>query len=163
VLWHPSAYAAKTMAGMKAEIEVAATALKTELIFAGAEGLQDVTSALSFVAAQRPDGFVVFPSPMLYGEYRRIVDMAMTHRLPGIYAAREGVELGGLLSYGVNLADLSRQTAPYIDRILKGAKPTDLPIERPVKFELLINLKSAKTLGIVIPPMLIARADEVID
>lgn len=163
VLWHPGAYAAKTMSGMKAEIDAAAASLKTELLFAGADAPQDVAAAVSSMAGQKPDGFVVFPSPMLYGEYPRIVEMTAKHRLPGVYAAREGVELGGLLSYGVNLTDLSRQTAPYIDKILRGATPSDLPIEQPTKFELLFNLKAAKVLGLDIPPMLIARADEVIE
>jgi putative ABC transport system substrate-binding protein len=106
---------------------------------------------------------IVFPSPMLFGQYSRIVTFAASKRLPAMYAAREGVELGGLVSYGVNLPDLSRATATYLDKILKGAKPSELPIQQPTKFELVINLKAAKTLGLTVPPTLLAQADEVIE
>jgi putative tryptophan/tyrosine transport system substrate-binding protein len=104
----------------------------------------------------------VFPSTMLFAERRRIVDLATKHRLPSMSVAREFVELGGLLSYGASITDLSRRAATYVDKILKGAKPGDLPVEQPSKFELLINLKTAKALGLTIPPSLLGRADEVI-
>lgn len=100
---------------------------------------------------------------MLYAEYSRIVGIAAEKRLPTIYAAREGVELGGLMSYGANLAHLARQTASYVDRILRGAKPADLPVQQPTKFELVINLKTAKVLSLEIPPKVLALADEVIE
>ena len=112
---------------------------------------------------ERADGLVVFPSPMLYSQYARIVPFAAGSRLPAMYAAREGVELGGLVSYGANLPDLSRTTAAFLDRILKGAKPAELPVQQPTKFELVINLKTAKALGIEMPDRLIALADEVIE
>ena len=89
--------------------------------------------------------------------------MAADERLPTIFAAREGVELGGLMSYGANLPDLSRQTALYVDKILKGAKPAELPVQRPTKFELVINLKAAKALGLTITPDFLLIADEVIE
>ena len=91
-----------------------------------------------------------------------IVDFATRTRLPSIFANRESVELGGLISYGVNLADISRRAATYVDKILKGAKPADLPVEQPTNFELVINLKTAKTLGLSVPQSLLLRADEVI-
>jgi putative ABC transport system substrate-binding protein len=100
---------------------------------------------------------------MLFAEYGRIVSIVAEKRLPTIYAAREGVELGGLMSYGANLADLARQTASYVDKILKGAKPAELPVQQPTKFELVINLKAAKAIGLDIAPTMLTRADEVIE
>jgi putative tryptophan/tyrosine transport system substrate-binding protein len=100
---------------------------------------------------------------MLYAEYKRIVAFAAGSRLPGMGAAREFAALGGLASYGVNLSDLSRQTARHVDQILKGTKPLALPVEQPTKFELVINLIAAKAMGLDLPGDLLARADEVIE
>src|SRR5262249_35247922 len=102
-------------------------------------------------------------SPMLFGEYRHIVSIAANNRMPAMGAAREFVDLGGLISYGANLPDLARQSAKYVDKIMKGAKPAELPVEQPTKFELVVNLKMAKPLALTIPPTLLARADEVIE
>jgi putative ABC transport system substrate-binding protein len=100
---------------------------------------------------------------MFFSERRRLVDMAAKHRLPAVYIVREFVDAGGLMSYGPDLADLFRRTATYVDKILKGAKPGDLPVEQPTKFELVINLKAAKALGLTIPPSVLGRADEVVE
>jgi putative ABC transport system substrate-binding protein len=100
---------------------------------------------------------------MLFAEYPRIAHLAADSRLPAIFAAREGAAAGGLMAYGANLPDLFRQTALYAQKILRGAKPADLPVEQPTKFELVINLKTAKSLGLEVSPTLLARADEVIE
>jgi putative ABC transport system substrate-binding protein len=99
---------------------------------------------------------------MFGSERRRLVDLAAKNRLPTVYSFREYVDAGGLMSYGPNLADMNRRAATYVDRILKGAKPGDLPVEQPRKFELVINLKAAKALGLTVPPSVLGRADEVI-
>jgi putative ABC transport system substrate-binding protein len=100
---------------------------------------------------------------MFSSERRRLVDLAAKTRLPAVYPQRDFVDAGGLMAYGPNLADLFRRTATYVDKILKGAKAADLPIEQPTKFELVINLKTAKALGLTIPPSLLQRADQVIE
>jgi len=163
VLWHPRAYGERTMAGMVKEIESAAQTLGTSLQFVPAAGPDDLGLAFAAMAKARPDALIVFPSPMLYGHYARIVSFAASNRLPAFYAAREGVELGGLASYGVNLPDLYRATAVYLDKVLKGAKPAELPVQQPTKFELVINLKTARALGLTITRDFQLIADEVIE
>ena len=163
VLWHPRAYGERTMAGMLKEIESAAQTLGTKLQLVPAAGPDDLETAFSAMTKERADAFIVFPSPILFAQYPRIVTLAANNRLPAIYAAREGVELGGLASYGVNLPDLSRATAAYLDKILKGAKPAELPIQQPTKFELVINLKTARALGLTISRDFLLITDEVIE
>jgi len=105
----------------------------------------------------------VLPSNRFLREHRRLVDLAAKHRLPAVYTSREFVDAGGLMSYGANEPDLFRRAAHYVDKILKGAKPGDLPVEQPTKFELVINRKTAKTLGLTIPQSVLERADQTIE
>jgi ABC-type uncharacterized transport system substrate-binding protein len=163
VLWHPRAYADGTMTGMLKEAEQAAQTLGMHLQFVPAANPDDITSALSVITRDRVDALCVFPSPILFAEYSRIAGMAADKRLPAIYAAREGAEEGGLMSYGANLPDLARQTAVYVDKILKGGKPADLPVQQPTKFELVINLKTARALGLTISRDFLLIADEVLE
>jgi len=150
------------MARMLKEIESAGQSLGAKLQLVPAASPDDLGGAFDIMTKERADGLVVFPSPMLFSQYSRIVTFAANNRLPAIYAAREGVELGGLVSYGVNLPNLSRATAVYLDKILKGAKPAELPVQQPTKFELVINLKAARSLGLTINRDILLIADEVI-
>ncbi len=113
--------------------------------------------------SERADAVLVFPSSMFFVERRRIVDLAAKHRLPSMSVAREFVELGGLIAYGASITDSIRRAAIYVDKILRGAKPADLPVEQPTKFELVINLKTAKALGLTIPQSVLVRADQIIE
>jgi putative ABC transport system substrate-binding protein len=151
------------MAGMLKEVESAAQSLGTKLQLVPAAGPDDLTGGFAAMTRERAEALILFPSPILFGLYPRIVALAANNRLPAMYAAREGAALGGLASYGVNLPNLSRATAIYLEKILKGAKPAELPVQQPTKFELVINLKTAKALGLDVPLRLQQRADEVIE
>ena len=124
-----------------------------------AEGLDTVFAALS---KELPDGLFVGGGALMTTHRKQIVGFALTKRLPSVFTDREAVEAGGLLYYGANLADSYRRAALYVDKILKGAKPAELPVEQPTKFELIINLKTAKQIGVTIPPNVLARADRLI-
>ena len=124
-----------------------------------ADGFEKVFAALS---KQRPDGLYVGGGPLMYPNRKRIADLALKSRLPSMYVRREFVDAGGLMYYGADIADSYRRVAYYVDRILKGAKPADLPVEQPTKFELVINLKTAKQIGLTIPPEVLARANRLI-
>ncbi|TAK05910.1 ABC transporter substrate-binding protein, partial [bacterium] len=110
----------------------------------------------------RADAVLVLQSPVFVNERTQLADLAVKGRLPAIYDRREFVDDGGLMCYGTNFADLSRRAATYVDKILKGSKPADLPVEQPTKFELVINLKTAKQIGVIIPQSVLFRADKVI-
>jgi len=161
VLWHPGAYGERTMNDMLKQAEAAGLTLRLQLQFVAVRDPDQLDLAFSTIEA--PDAMMVFPSPMLFTERRRIVDLATKHRLPLISMGKEFVELGGLMSYGADITDFVRRGATYVDKILKGAKPADLPVEQPTKYQLFINLKTAKQLGIEIPEKLLAQADEVIE
>jgi putative tryptophan/tyrosine transport system substrate-binding protein len=124
-----------------------------------ADGFEKVFAALS---KQRPDGLYVGGGPLMYPNRKRIADLALKSRLPSMYVRREFVDAGGLMYYGADLADSYRRVAYYVDRILKGAKPADLPVEQPTKFELVINLKTARQIGLTIPQSMLYRADKVL-
>ena len=162
-LWHPNAYGERTMCDMIAETESAARTLRLELPRVAVRGPDEFEEAFSTIAAQRPDALLVFPSPMLFTERGRIVALATRYRMPSMAMGREFAELGGLMSYGANIYDLVRRSATYADKIIRGAKPADLPVEQPTKFELVINPATAKALGLTIPPTLLPLADEVIE
>ena len=126
----------------------------------GPEGFERVFAALT---AERPDALYVAGSPLMLAHRKRIAAFALQHRFPSVYEWREAVvEDGGLMSYGTSNADLSRRAAISVDKILKGANPADLPVEQPMKFELVLNLQTAKALDLTIPPLLLFQADEVI-
>ena len=124
-----------------------------------ADGFEKVFAALN---KQRPDGLYVAPSALMTANEKRIVDFALKSRLPSMYTRGESVDAGGLMYYGADLADSYRRVAYYVDRILKGAKPADLPVEQPMKFEFVVNLKAAKQISLTIPPEVLARANRVI-
>jgi putative ABC transport system substrate-binding protein len=162
-LWHPNAYNERTMAGVLNEFEVAARTLGLQLQLVPAVGPDDFVGAFAAMAREHADALIVMPSPMLFGEYRRIVSISANSRLPAMGAAREFADFGGLMSYGANLPDLARQTATYVDKILKGANPAELPVEQPIKFELVINLKTARELGLTIRREFLLVADDVVE
>ncbi|HEV2056383.1 MAG TPA: ABC transporter substrate-binding protein [Methylomirabilota bacterium] len=162
VLWQPGVFAENTMRSMREETEVAARALRVQMQFIEARRPDDLERAFAAMREARIAALLVFPSPMLFEARGRIAEHAAKRRLPAVYPWREGPEAGGLMSYATNFPDMYRRAATYVDKILKGAKPADLPVEQPTKFELVINLKTAKALGLTIPPSLLARADEVI-
>jgi ABC-type uncharacterized transport system substrate-binding protein len=163
VLQHPGAAAERTEKDLLKAAEVAGRALGVRLQFVEARGPADFDGAFSEMTRARAGALTVLPSAMLFGERRRLVDLAAKSRLPAVYSAGEYVDAGGLMVYGPNNADLFRRAAAYVDKILKGAKPADLPVEQPTKFELVINLKTAKALGLTIPQTLLLRADQVIE
>ena len=162
-LWHPAAYGKRTIEGMLRETETAAQSLGLQLQLVPALGPGDLDGAFITMTRGHADAVILLPSPMLYGEHKHIVELAAKSRLPAMYAAREFVEDGGLMSYGASLPDLFRRAATYVDKILKGANPADLPVEQPTKLEFVFNLKTAKELGLVIPREFLLLADEVIE
>ena len=144
------------------ELETAAQELKIKLQYLDVLKLNDIETAFRAAGKERADAVIVLSNSMLTSQRRQIIDLAVKSRLPASYARPEFVESGGLMTYGVSLIDNSRRAASYVDKILKGANPADLPVEQPKKFELIVNLKAAKQIGLTIPPNALARADRVI-
>jgi ABC-type uncharacterized transport system substrate-binding protein len=162
-LWQPGAVGDRTEKDMLNEAKVAARALGVRLQFVAARGPADLDRAFSEMIRARADALTVLTSSVLFDKRRRLVDLAAKNRLPTVYPWREAVDAGGLMAYGPDLVDLLRRVATYVDKILKGTKPGDLPVEQPMKFELVINMKTAKALGLTIPQTLLLRADQVIE
>jgi len=144
------------------EMELAAGAFKVQLQYVDVLDLKDIETAFRAVSKGRADAVLVLGNPIFLSQRIQITDLAVKSRLPAIYERPEYVDDGGLMTYGVNINELYRRAATYVDKILKGAKPADLPVEQPKKFELIINLKAAKQIGLTIPPSMLARADKVI-
>jgi putative ABC transport system substrate-binding protein len=160
VLWNPDA--PSHTPALKA-LEEAARPFQLQLQTIAARTGADLESAFSAMARAHAQAVLVFPYGTYSAERQRMAELAIRYRLPTIFAVRDHVEAGGLMSYGPDYSDLVRRGAVYVDKILRGAKPADLPIEQPTKFELVINLKTAKALGLTIPPSLLLRADQVIE
>jgi putative tryptophan/tyrosine transport system substrate-binding protein len=144
------------------EVELAARAFKLQLQYLDVLDPKDIETAFRAASNGRADGVLVLNSPVFASSRTQVVDLAMKSRLPAIYYSSEFVEDGGLMTYSTSLTDLRRRASAYVDKILKGAKPGDIPIEQPTKFELVINLKTAKQIGLTIPQRVLARADRVI-
>jgi putative ABC transport system substrate-binding protein len=163
VLWQPGAVGERTERDTLKGAEVAARALGVRPPFVEARGPADIDRAFSDMTRARAGALAVWTTAMFAAERRRLVALAAKHRLPAVYTLGEFVDAGGLMSYGHSQADLNRRAATYVDKILKGAKPADLPVEQPTKFDLVINLTTAKALALKIPPSLLARADHVVE
>jgi putative ABC transport system substrate-binding protein len=159
VLWNPSNPAS---AEALAEAERLAPSLSIKVIPVGIRNPAEMEAALGMIERDRPDAVQVQPTAPMFELRRRIMEFAAANRVPSVSFQREMAEAGGLMSYGPSQVDMYRRAAAYVDKILKGTKPADLPVEQPTKFELIINLKTAKALGLTIPPSLLGRADEVI-
>jgi putative ABC transport system substrate-binding protein len=160
VLWNPDI---STLAPTIKDVHAAARSLELKLQPLEARGPAELESAFSAMARERVDGLLVIVDSVFSFHRAQLVDLAARSRLPAAYTNRQPVEAGGLMSYGPSFADLWHRAAGYVDRILKGAKPGDLPFEQPTKYELVVNLKTARALGITIPQSVILRADQVIE
>jgi putative ABC transport system substrate-binding protein len=143
-------------------MEAAAKALGLKLLSLEVRSLDDFEGAFARAEREGAQALITTPNPLINTQQRRVLDFAAKNRLPAMYQTNEWVEAGGLMSYAPNFTDLWRRAADLADKILKGAKPADLPVEQPTKFEFLVNLKTAKQIGVTIPPNVLARADRVI-
>ena len=161
VMWNPEVRGA--LLDFK-ELEGPARSLRLQIQSIEVSRADDVAAAFAAIIEARAEALIVItPNPVAFANRGQLASLALKNRLPSMYGGRDYVDAGGLMAYGPNTPDLNRRAAAYVDRILKGAKPADLPVEQPTKFELIINLKTAKALGLTIPPSLLARADQVIE
>jgi len=163
ILWQPNGFVERTRLDVRKGAERAGRALGMPLQFVEARAPEDFERAFLDMTRARVSAVIVVVTAMFVQQRRRLVELAAKSRLPAVYGARESVDAGGLMSYGPDLADSYRRSGTYVDKILKGAKPADLPVEQPTTYELVINLKTAKALGLTIPPTLLQRADQVIE
>jgi putative ABC transport system substrate-binding protein len=145
------------------EAEAAAQALGVRLQTLEARNPQEIDSAFAALTSERAGALLILPDGVFLSQRSQIAELAAKRRLPSMYLVREYAEAGGLMSYGPNFLDLMRRAAIFVDKILKGAKPADLPVAQPTTFELVINLRTAKAIGLTIPPSLLQRADQIID
>jgi putative ABC transport system substrate-binding protein len=145
------------------ETESAAKLLGIDIQSLRVKGPDELAGALEAIRSQHPDAAITIEDPLTVDQRQQITDFMSAHRVPAIYGLREFAQVGGLMTYGAALSDLFRRSATYVDKILKGAKPGDLPVQQPTKFEFVINLKAAKKVGLEVPATLLARADEVIE
>jgi ABC-type uncharacterized transport system substrate-binding protein len=157
-LWEPGRSRGKRLTDM----EAAAKALGVKLLSLEVRGLDDFDRAFARAKRDGAQALIMTPSPLVAAQQRQMLDFVAKNRLPAMYPASEFVEAGGLMSYAPNIADLWRRSADFVDKILKGTKPADIPVEQPMKFEFIINLKAAKQIGLTIPPNVLVRADKVI-
>jgi putative ABC transport system substrate-binding protein len=160
VLWHPGNPGARDIV---THTRHAARTLGLALLPVEVRGAGDLAAALTAMKRQRADALLVAPDPLLLPYSVELVQLTIKHGLPTMFGWSELVEAGGLMAYGPSIPEIFRRAAVYVDKILKGAKPADLPVEQPTKFELVINMKTAKALGLTIPPSVLARADQVIE
>ncbi len=163
ILWQPGTLSEETFKQMLKETQATARSLGVQLQVVEATAVADFDTAFSAMVRERAEALIVLVNPMFIVQRRHIIERAANHRLPAIYEWKEFVRSGGLISYGADVSDIYRRAAGFVDKILKGAKPADLPVEQPTKFELVINMKTAKALGLTIPQSVLIRADEVIE
>ena len=162
-LWNPVAVAYSASGNLSYDqVEKATKAVGVQLLSYKVSSLAEIKKAFADMPKVRPHALVVLQSPLMTLNSKRIVELALEQHLPGMYPSNQFAQEGGLMAYGPVIADLYRRAATYVDKILKGTKPTELPIEQPMKFELVINLKTAKQIDVTIPPNVLARADKVI-
>jgi putative ABC transport system substrate-binding protein len=162
ILWRPGTLSLNAFGQMLNDTQATARSIGVQIQIVEAAKVDDFDGAFATITKERADGLIVLINPMYGIQQKQIIERAMNHKLPAIYEWKVFAQNGGLISYGADVQDVYRRAAVFVDRIFKGAKPADLPVEQPTKFELVINLKIAKALGLTVPPTQLGRADEVI-
>ena len=160
VLWNPTT---PSHTQVVKQLEAAAASLGLQLVMAPVRETADFAGAFAIMKQQQADGFIVPPSPLTNSQVAPLAELELEHRLPGMFGNKDNVKAGGLMSYGADFGYMYRHAATYIDKVLKGEKPADLPVEQASKYYLILNLQTAKALGVELSPTVVARADEVIE